>query len=307
MVDECSEPDGGGVAMPPCMDQTITPAFAAYNGDSVELLRGLPSDSVDLTISSPPFASLFVYSASERDLGNSASRAEFMQHFAFIIRELLRVTKPGRICAMHVQQVATTLAHDGVIGLSDFRGDVIRGFQAEGWVYHGEVTIDKDPQQQAIRTHAKALLFVQFRKDSSWSRPAYADYMLFFRKPGESAVPIKPELSNEDWIRLAHPVWYGIRESNTLNIASARSAEDERHICPLQLDVIENCIALWSMRGETVFDPFGGIGSTPVMAVRAGRKGLMFELKPEYYRQALRNLEREQMQGQMDLFSEVPA
>jgi DNA modification methylase len=285
------------------LDQAQGEGWIAYNGDSSEILRGLPDGSIDLTVSSPPFASLFTYSASERDLGNSGDRAEFLMHFRFIIRELFRVTKPGRICAMHVQQVATTLAHDGVIGLSDFRGDVIRGFQAENWVYHGEVTIDKDPQQQAIRTHAKALLFVQFRKDSSWSRPAYADYLLFFRKPGENAVPVKPDVSNDAWIKLAHPVWYGIRESNTLNIAAARSQDDERHICPLQLDVIENCIHLWTNPGEVVFDPFGGIGSTPVTALRLGRKGMMIELKPEYYRVAVRNLEQERLQGQLDLFS----
>jgi DNA modification methylase len=287
-------------------DQVFGQGWAAYCGDSCEVMRGLPDESIDLTVSSPPFSALFVYSASERDLGNSGNRGEFLDHFGYIIRELFRVTRPGRIAAIHVQQVATTLAHDGVIGLSDFRGDVIRAFQAGSWVYHGEVVVDKDPQQQAIRTHAKALLFVQFRKDSSWSRPAYADYVLFFRKPGD-AVPVHPDdLSNEDWIRLAHPVWFNVRESNTLNVAAARGNEDERHICPLQLETIENCIKLWTNPGETVFDPFGGIGSTPVVALRTGRRGVMVELKDSYFRQAVKNLESEQLQGQLDLF-DAPA
>jgi DNA modification methylase len=287
------------------LDQTIGQGYALYNADTCELLPQLPSDSIDLTVTSPPFSSLFTYSASDRDLGNSATREEFFEHFAFVIRELLRITKPGRNAAIHVQQIAATLAHDGFIGLTDFRGDVIRAFIAGGWAYHGEVCIDKDPQAQAIRTHAKGLLFVQKTRDASWLRPALADYILVFRKPGENAVPVVSDVSNEEWIEFARPIWYGIRESDTLNAAVAREDQDERHICPLQLGTIERCVRLWTNPGETVFEPFAGIGSVGVVALRQGRRFVGSELKPSYYRTAVRNLAAEQMQGQLDLFAAV--
>ena len=285
------------------LDQAIDDRYALYHGDSCEVLKGLPDDSFDLTVTSPPFASLFTYSASDRDLGNAASRDEFFGHFRYVIDELLRITRPGRNAAIHVQQVAATLQHDGFIGLTDFRGDVIRAFCERSWVYHGEVCIDKDPQQQAIRTHAKSLLFVQLRRDASWMRPALADYILLFRKPGENAVPVKPDISNEDWIEWARPVWYGIRESDTLNVAVAREDDDERHICPLQLPTIERCVRLWTNTGETVLDPFAGIGSTGVVSIRHGRRFVGIELKRSYWQTAQRNLDAERMQGQLDLFS----
>jgi DNA modification methylase len=174
--------------------------------------------------------------------------------------------------------------------LQDFRGKTIQAYQDNGWIYHGEVCIDKDPQAQAIRTKAKALMFVQLKKDSSWLRPALADYILVFRKPGENAVAIHPDISNEDWIQWARPIWYGIRESNTLNTSEAKSDEDDRHICALQLGTIERCIRLWSNPGETVFSPFAGIGSEGYEAVRLGRKFIGAELKPLYARTAAKNL-----------------
>jgi len=278
--------------------------WKVLTGDAIPLMAGIASEGVDLSIFSPPFLSLYQYSDTERDLGNSKSETEFFQHFAFIIRELLRITKPGRLTCVHVGQVVTTLATHGVIGLTDFRGKTIEAFQAAGWVYHGEVCIDKDPQAQAIRTHAKGLLFVQLKKDASWLRPAMADYILVFRKPGENAVAIHPDITNEDWIEWARPIWYGIRESDTLNAAEASSAEDDRHVCPLQLGTIERCIRLWSNPGETVFDPFAGIGSTGYEAVRLGRQFIGCELKPLYARTAARNLERAErmQQEQMPLF-----
>ena len=183
------------------------------------------------------------------------------------------------------------LERDGYIGIKDFRGDVIRAYEAAGWIYDGEVCIDKDPQAQAIRTKAKALMFVQLHKDSSWSRPALADYILKFRKPGTNPTPIQPDVSNEEWIQWARPVWYGIEEGDTLQYTTARDAEDERHICPLQLGTIERCIRLWSTPGDLVLDPFSGIGSTGYEAVRLGRRFVGCELKPSYWRIAVKNLE----------------
>lgn len=264
--------------------------WTLYLGDCVARIREVPDASVGLSVFSPPFASLYTYSASDRDMGNSRDHGQFFEHFAHLIPELKRVTMPGRVCAVHCQQLTTTKATHGVIGWVDFRGDLIRAFQAHGWVYDGEVVIDKDPQAQAIRTKTKALMFAQLEKDSSWTRPAMADYILRFRHPGENTVAIKPELSREEWIKWARPIWYDIRESDTLNAAAARSEKDERHICPLQLETIERCLRLWSNRGETVLSPFAGIGSEGYVSLRHGRKFVGVELKPEYWRQAQANL-----------------
>jgi DNA modification methylase len=266
-------------------------------GDSCERLKELESDSVGLSVFSPPFQSLYSYSPTERDLGNSKDADEFYQHFGFIIGELLRVTKPGRSACVHVAQVPAMLSRDGYIGLKDFRGDVIRAFEAQGWIYDGEVCIDKDPQAQAIRTKAKALLFTQLHKDSSWSRPALADYIVKFRKPGENADKITPDISNEEWIQWARPIWYGIKESDTLQYQSAREADDERHICPLQLGTIERCIRLWSNKGDLVLSPFAGIGSEGYEAVRLGRRFVGIELKSSYFNVAVRNLQKAEAQS----------
>jgi len=264
--------------------------WVAMLGDSCERLAEIGDESVDLSIYSPPFASLFTYSPSDRDLGNNRDRGEFFEHYGFIIDEMLRLTKPGRLSVVHCQQLATQKGRDGAIGLSDFRGEIIRAHVDAGWIFHGEVTIDKDPQAQAIRTKATSLMFVTLNKDSAMSRPAMADYLLMFRKPGENQVAIKPECDNETWIEWARPCWFGIRESNTLNTAVARENEDERHICPLQLDLIERVIRLWSNKGETVLTPFLGIGSEAVTAVKLGRFGIGCELKPSYWQTAVANL-----------------
>lgn len=265
--------------------------FHMMLGDSCERLAEVDDDSVDLSIYSPPFASLFTYSPSERDLGNSKDRAQFIAHYRFIVDEMLRITKPGRLSVVHCQQLSTTKATHGVVGLTDFRGDLIRAHTAAGWIFHGEVTIDKDPQAQAIRTKAHALMFQTLNRDSAGSRPAMADYLLVFRKAGDNAVPIKPECDNEQWIQWARPIWTGIKETNTLNTGVAKDDADERHICPLQLDLIERCIRLWSNRGETVVSPFAGIGSEGHEAVRLGRRFVGCELKPSYWRTAVKNLE----------------
>lgn len=289
---------------PYLLDQAITNTWAVYNGDTVEIIKGLPADSIGLSIHSPPFASLYTYSATERDLGNCKNYEEFFAHYNFIIPELLRITQPGRRACVHVQQVTMMKTTHGVIGWFDFRADVVRHFVRAGWVYDGEVVIDKDPQAQAIRTKSKALMFVQKNKDSAWSRPAMADYILLFRKEGGNANPIKTDVSNEEWIKWARPVWYDIRESNTLNAAEARESDDERHICPLQLETIERCVRLWSNPGDLVFDPFSGIGSTGYEALRHRRRYLGIELKPSYYRTSLKNLRRaETLSEEVGLFS----
>jgi DNA modification methylase len=264
--------------------------FKMMLGDSAERTKELEDNSIDLSIYSPPFLSLYTYSATERDIGNSKTEEEFFTHFGFIIDELLRITKPGRNTCVHVAQVPAMLARDGYIGMKDFRGKTVETFERRGWIFHGEVVIDKDPQAQAIRTHSKGLAFRQLKKDASWLRPALADYILVFRKPGDNQVPIKPDITNDEWIEWARPVWYGIRESDTLNIAEARENDDERHICPLQLGTIERCVKLWSNPGEIVFSPFAGIGSEGYQALKLGRKFIGIELKRSYYETAIKNL-----------------
>jgi DNA modification methylase len=276
----------------------------------------IPDNSIGLSVYSPPFASLFTYSPTSRDLGNSASRAEFLEHYGFIIRENLRITMPGRIACVHVQQVTTSKANDGVIGLTDFRGEVIRAYVDNGWIFHGEVTVNKDPQAQAIRTKAQALMFVTKNRDSASTRPALADYLLLFRKPGDNPVPIKNDVTNEEWIDWAQPIWLDhggpdeqgehlcptwldIKETNTLNVRAGRDSADERHICPLQLDFIERCVRLWSNPGETVFSPFAGIGSEVYTARKLHRRGLGIELKESYWWAAVANLRR--LDDEMDV------
>lgn len=272
-------------------DEVLGENWTLMLGDACERLTEIGTDSIGLSVYSPPFASLFTYSPSLRDLGNSGSRTEFLDHYGYVIRELLRVTMTGRVTCVHVQQLTETKAMTGHhSGLTDFRGDVIRAYIAAGWIFHGEVTVDKDPQAQAIRTKAQALMFVTKNRDSAATRPALADYLLLFRKPGDNLIPIKNDVSNEEWIEWARPVWLGIRETRTLNARVSRDEADERHICPLQLDFIERCVRLWSNPGERVLSPFSGIGSEVYTAVKLGRVGIGVELKPSYWLTAVRTL-----------------
>lgn len=296
-------------------DTTTGTNFTAMLGDSCERLAEIADDSVHLSVCSPPFDSLYTYSPTERDLGNSATRAEFLEHYRYIIREQLRVTMPGRIACIHVQQVAVKKSVAGYVGLTDFRGDVIRAFQDEGWIFFGEVTVWKDPQAQSIRLKVQQLAFSTKNRDSSRTRPALADYLLIFRKPGDNPVPIvndarTGEVTNDDWIDWAQPiwldncdgmdvggdhlspVWLGIRETNTLNTRAAKENGDEKHIAPLQLDFIERCVRLWSNPGELVLSPFMGIGSEGYVSLLHGRRFIGCELKPSYWRQAVVNLQR---------------
>jgi len=268
--------------------------WTAMRGDSCQRLGELAEASIDLSVYSPPFADLYTYSDSELDLGNSRNYDEFFGHYAFIIRELLRVTKPGRMTCVHVADLPAMASRDGYIGIKDFPGDVVKAYEAEGWVFYGRAIVAKNPQAQAIRTKAKALLFVQLRKDSSDSRPAILDHILIFKKTGENQVPITPvtngDMNNETWIDWAGGIWTGIQESDTLQYQSGRDADDEKHICPLQLGTIERCIKLYSNPGETVLTPFMGIGSEAYEAIRWGRKAIGIELKDSYFAMAVRNL-----------------
>lgn len=282
-------------------------------GDACERLDEVEAGSLGLSVHSPPFAQLYTYSASMRDLGNSRSADEFLTHYGYLARALLRATMPGRRACVHVQQIALTKVMHDVIAWRDFRAEVVRLYQDAGWIYHGEVVVDKDPQAQAIRTKSKTLLFVQKNKDSSWSVPAMADYVLLFRTPGDNPVPVRTDVTNEEWILWARPIWYGIRESATLQASAARAERDEKHIAPLQLETVERCIRLWSNRGELVADPMAGIGTTGYVALRNGRRFVGIELKPEYWAQAARNLrlaDTESKQGtwlELAESAEVPA
>jgi len=268
--------------------------WTAMMGDSCKRLGEISDNFVDLSVYSPPFADLFTYSDSERDLGNSKGWDQFFEHYAFIIREVLRVTRSGRLTCVHTSDIPAMASRDGYIGVRDFPGEVIRAYEKEGWTFVGRAFVQKNPQAQAIRVKSKALLFVQMRKDSASSRPALVDQILLFRKPGENAVPITPvdngEMDNEKWIEWAHGIWLGISETDTLQYAPARGVGDEKHICPLQLGTIERCIKLYSNPGETVLTPFGGIGSEAYMALKLRRKAILIELKPEYFTTALKNM-----------------
>lgn len=289
-------------------DEATGDGWRLMLGDSCERLGELEAESIDLSVYSPPFSSLYTYSPSERDLGNASNNDEFFAHYRFIIDEILRVTKPGRNSCVHVQQVTTSKVNDGYVGMRDFRGDVIRAHQEAGWIFYGEVTVNKDPQAQAIRTKAHCLMFQTLRRDSAANRPALADYLLVFKKPGDNQIPISPDVTNEEWIEWAHPVWWNIRESDTLNFQTAREEADERHICPLQLSFIERCVRLWSNPGELVLSPFAGIGSEGHVSILQKRRFVGCELKPSYWQSAVKNLQLAQHQRDLpSLFDEGAA
>lgn len=276
------------------LNQLIDSKFALYQGDCVETLCGIPDGSIHYAIFSPPFASLYTYSNSDRDMGNSRDDGEFQQHFGYLIAELLRVIMPGRLVSVHCMNLPAMKSRDGFIGVKDFRGDIIRKFTDAGFIFHSEVCIWKNPVTEMQRTKALGLLHKQIRKDSSMCRQGLPDYVVTFRKPGDNPEMILHDYESfpvDVWQRYASPVWMDIRQSNTLQRKSARDEKDEKHICPLQLDVIERCIDLWTNPGDIVLDPFAGIGSVPYQAVLMGRRGLGIELKDSYYAQMVKNLE----------------
>jgi DNA modification methylase len=263
--------------------------FAIYNADCVEVLAGLPDGLIDCSIFSPPFSDLFVYSDSERDMGNCGSHAEFMDHYGFFARNLFRAMKPGRMTCVHCTDLPSRKGRDGFIGLHDFSGDLIKAHQDAGFVYHARAVIWKDPVVEMQRTKALGLLYKQLRKDSAMSRVGMPDYMLFFRKDEPNPEPIThlPEdLPVSMWQEMASPVWMTVNQTRVLNGRQARGEKDEKHICPLQLDVIDRALTLYSNPGDLVLDPFNGIGSTGHQALKMRRRYLGIELKPEYARQA---------------------
>lgn len=268
--------------------------FKAYRGDSCQILKEIQDKSIDISVYSPPFADLYTYSDSEYDLGNSRDWNEFFEHYRYLINDILRVTKPGRISCVHTSDIAAMAMKDGYIGLKDFPGAVIREHEKAGWIYHGYAIVSKNPQAQAIRTKSKALLFVSLKKDSSSSRPAILDRVLFFKKPGDTEKPITPvengEMDNEKWIDWAGGIWTGISESDTLKYYNARDVNDEKHICPLQLGTIDRCIKLYSNPSETLLTPFMGIGSEAYRAIKLGRRAIGIELKETYFKIAVENL-----------------
>lgn len=287
------------------LDQVIKNRYALYNADCIELCGGLPNESIGYSIFSPPFSSLYTYSNSSRDMGNSKTDEEFFGHFQFLVNELFRITKSGRLLSFHCMNLPTSKQNDGFIGIKDFRGDLIRMFQNAGWVYHSEVTIWKDPVIAMQRTHALGLLHMQIKKDSAMSRQGIPDYLVTMRKPGVNIEPITH--TNETfpvsmWQKYASPVWMDINPSDTLQFRTARENDDERHICPLQLQVIERALDLWSKPDDVVFSPFTGIGSEGYMALKMGRKFVGSELKTSYFNLAKRNLDEVCNNQQLSLF-----
>lgn len=294
-------------------------SYSLYRGDCCEVIQKIPDESVGISIFSPPFSSLYSYSDDHRDMSNSSSNEEFFTHFGFLIRELYRIIKEGRIVAVHCMDLPTYKRNGDEIGLYDFSGDVIRHFEKEGFIFHSRHAIWKDPLIAATRTKAIGLMHKQLTKDSSMSRMGLPDYMLAFRKKGENKEPIEHKIglteyhgskkipreflageNKEDqsknkkshwiWRRYASPVWDDIRQTKTLRYTTAKDKDDVRHICPLQLDVIERSLQLWSNEGDTMLTPFMGVGSEVFCAVRQKRRAIGIELKPSYFRQAKRNL-----------------
>lgn len=288
------------------LNQAIGENYSLYNADCVEVFRSLPTASVDYSIFSPPFSSLYTYSNSPRDMGNVRSDAEFFENFDYLVRELMRVVKPGHNISFHCMLLPTSKERDGYIGLKDFRSDLIRAFQKHGAIFHSEVVIWKDPVTAMQRTKALGLLHKTIRTNATMCRQGIPDYLITMRTPGDvvDRVAHGSDLPVDEWQKLASPVWMDINPSDTLQYQSARDHDDERHICPLQLGVIERGIRLWTLPGQVVASPFAGIGSEGHVALKMGRKFIGTELKESYYRQAARNLEAATIQT-ADLFAQV--
>ncbi|KQZ49733.1 DNA methylase [Rhizobium sp. Root149] len=320
------------------VNQVVTKEYAIYQGDACELIRGIPSESVHFGIHSPPFEGLYKFSNYDRDISNNEG-PQFWEHYAFLISELFRVTRPGRIHSVHCMQLPTSKTRHGFIGMRDFRGEIVRAYEDAGWIFHSEVCIWKDPVIAQQRTKSIRLLHKQITKDSTISGMGLADYVVSFRKPGDNQDPVsggferwsgdesldisreaydrhRQQVESEGraawpfeqwrsilvWQRYASPVWMDINQTNTLQYRAGRDEKDEQHISPLQLDVIERCLDLWSAHGETVLTPFLGIGSEVYSAVKLGRKGIGFELKPSYFRQAVKNIASLKTEKSSDLF-----
>jgi DNA modification methylase len=291
-----------------CIDQVITERYTAIHGDCVEAIKGLPDQCIGYSIFSPPFASLYTYSNSPRDMGNCRSDAEFFEHLDFLIAELRRVMMPGRDVSFHCMLMPAGKERDGYIGLKDFRGDLIRAFQRHGFIYHSEVTIWKDPVTAMQRTKALGLLHKSVRENAAMCRQGIPDYLVTMRAPGEQAQRVTHDNYPVDqWQKVASPVWMDINPSDTLQFRSARENDDERHICPLQLEVIRRGVELWTNPGDIVLSPFMGIGSEGFVSLEMGRRFVGVELKKSYYDQAVKNLEAATREATQDLFEREAA
>ena len=306
------------------IDKQETSEYSIYHADTIDVAKSLPDNSIHFSVFSPPFESLYTYSNSDRDMGNSSNQDQFWEHYRFLIKEQFRAMMPGRLAAIHCMNLPTSKTRDGFIGIRDFRGEIIREYQKEGFIYHSEVCIWKDPVVAMQRTKALGLLHKTILKDSSMSRQGIPDTMVIMRKQGDNPEPIAgaldhyvgddepPGFSRVDyddgrcawvpesetatpidvWQRYASPIWSDIRQTNTLQYRTARDSDDERHICPLQLDVIERSIQLWSNPGDVVWSPFMGIASEGYVAIQLGRKFIGAELKASYFELAKRNMEQ---------------
>ncbi len=310
------------------LNQKTTDRWSLYNADCVPFVEGMPNDCIDFSIFSPPFIGLYIYSDSERDMGNCANDEEFYSHFGYLVKELLRVTVPGRLCAVHCKDLPLYFGRDKETGLKDFPGAIVSLFNRHGWTFHSRVTIWKCPVVERERTNNNGLLHKTILRDRSQSRQGMADFLLVFRRMPEGTLLSDKPVTNEHgltefvgedkadprqtnsfhpsphsrktvasndsiniWRRYAEPVWWDIDQMDVLNYKAGRSDKDEKHICPLQLDVIRRAVQLWTNPGDVVFSPFAGIGSEGFVAVEQGRKFIGTELKESYYNQALLNIE----------------
>lgn len=289
-----------------CLNSHEMDGAMLFNGDCVEIAKQLPDRSIDFSIYSPPFSNLYIYSESERDMGNSADDAEFFEHYKFLIKEIFRMTRPGRLSSVHCKNLVKYKGRDGKAGQRDFRGEIIRAHEDIGWQYHSEVTIWKDPVIEMQRTKAHGLLYKQLRADGTFSRQGMAEYIVTFRKWPENEseeseiLPVthtKHDIPLNEWQQLASPVWMDINQTNVLNVREAREDKDEKHICPLQLDVIERCLKLWTNPDDIVLSPFMGIGSEGYVSAQMGRRFIGIELKPVYFEKSIQNIESVKRQG----------
>ena len=288
-----------------CMNEHHGNSFCAYHGDCVDVAKQLPGESVDFSIYSPPFGSLFVYSESAADMGNSTDD-EFAEHYAFLVREIFRLTKPGRITAVHCSDLPMTKWREGAVGIKDFSGQIIRIHQEAGWIMHSRRTIWKCPVVEMTRTKHVGLLYKQLRSDSVKSRGGMPDYLITFVKPGQNIDPIvhTPEdFPLDQWQEWASPVWMSVNQTNVLNVRLAKDHSDERHLCPLQLDVIERGLIMWSNPGDVVLSPFMGIGSEGYVSLKQARKFVGIELKESYWKSSCRTLDNEE--AQCDMFAKT--
>jgi len=286
-----------------CLGQYSGERFTAYWGDCVDIISSFKKDTIDFSCYSPPFGSLFTYSASSADMGNSTDE-EFAEHYNFLVKQMFRITRPGRLTAVHCSDLPMNKFKDGAVGIKDFSGQIIQAHVDAGWIYHGRRTIWKSPVTEMARTKHVGLLYKQLRKDSSKSRGGMPDYLMTFIKPGENANPIvhtPEEFPLEQWQEWASPVWMTVDQSNVLNVRMAKDSGDERHLCPLQLDVIERAVVMWSNRYETVLSPFAGIGSEGYMAMKLRRRFVGIELKESYWRQMCKYLD--EVDKQSDMFT----